>query len=338
MLDKPTTAPKIFAVAMAATLLAACGGSGGESTAKTGALTLGITDAAIDYADELVVQFSGVELKPKGGASFVIDFATPKSLDLLELQGTNRAVILDGEVVPAGEYEWLRLKVNADPNVGGDSWLRREATGEMCELRIPSGAETGLKLVRGFTVGVGTTTDFTVDFDLRKSVVAPPGQSAPTDACAGQAYLLKPALRIVDNLQVGAIAGSVDAGLVATRCTSPSDPPYPGRVYLFGPRAADAVITPDDDDGIENDQNGADAITSAIVDEDTFGYTIGFVPAGNYVVAYTCDLDDPEVDSDAAPVASDSAEAVAFTPTDGIDVSVTAGQIVANVDFAAPTQ
>jgi hypothetical protein len=281
------------------------------------------------------VQFSGVELKPKGGAAFSIDFATPKSLDLLDLQGTNRAVILDGEDVPAGQYEWLRLKVNADPDVGGDSWLRREASGEMCELGIPSGAETGLKLVRGFTVGVGTTTDFTVDFDLRKSVVAPPGQTAATEACAGQAYVLKPALRIVDNLQVGAITGSVDAGLVATSCASPSDPPYPGRVYLFGPRSVDAIVSPDDDDGVESDANGADAITSAIVDKDTFAYTIGFVPVGNYVVAYTCDLDDPAVDADAAPLASDSGEAVAFMPDDGIDVSVTANQVVENVDFAA---
>jgi hypothetical protein len=338
MLHVSTAARKFLVVAISTTLLAACSGGGGDAGAKTGELTLGITDAAIDYADALVVQFTGVELKPKSGAAFSIDFATPKSLDLLDLQGTNRAVIIDGEEVPAGQYEWLRLKVAADPDVGGESWLRRETGGEMCELRIPSGAETGLKLVRGFTVGVGTTTDFTVDFDLRKSVVAPPGQTAATDACAGQAYQLKPTLRIVDNLQVGAITGSVDAGLVATRCASPSGPPYPGRVYLFGPRSADAIIAPDDDDGITNDPNGADAITSAIVDKDTFAYTIGFVPAGNYVVAYTCDLDDPAVDADAVPVASDSGEAVAFTPVDGIDASVTANQTVGNVNFAAVEQ
>ena len=52
-------------------------------------------------------------------------------------------------------------------NVVGDSYVRLETGGEECEMRVPSGDQTGLKLVRGFTVGAGTITDFTIDFDLR---------------------------------------------------------------------------------------------------------------------------------------------------------------------------
>jgi Domain of unknown function (DUF4382) len=321
----------VIGCALALAALAGCGSGGGDSSGPgTGTLRLGLTDAPVDQADAVVVQFTGVELKPRGGTAFSRDFATPKTLDVLALQGTTRALLLDGETVPAGEYEWMRLKVNADPAVR-DSYVT--IGGQECEMRIPSGAETGLKLVRGFTVAAGTLTDFTIDFDLRKSVVQPPGQRADATSCDGQVYLLKPALRIVDNLQVGTITGTVDSNLIAaSRCVASTA--KPGNVYLFGPYAStDPVPVPDDVDG--NPADGADPITTAQVDPDTFQYTIGFVAAGRYVVAYTCDADDATVDADVAPTPPATSETVNFTPPDGTPVDVTANQTV-TVDFTAP--
>jgi hypothetical protein len=326
----PAAASALVVAAIAA--LAGCGGGGGDGPqSRTGTLRLGITDAPVDQADAVVVQFTGVELKPMGGAAFSRDFAVPKTLDVLALQGTARALLLDGESVPAGDYEWMRLKVNADPAVR-DSYVT--IGGQECEMRIPSGAETGLKLVRGFTVGVGTVTDFTIDFDLRKSVVQPPGQRADAAACNGQVYLLKPALRIVDSLQVGTISGTIDSSLLsASGCVASTA--KPGSVYLFGPvTATDPVPTvPDDVDGASAD--GADPITSALVSPDTFKYTIGFVPVGRYVVAYTCDADDSTIDADTVPAPPATGEVVTFTPVNGTTVDVTANQTV-TVDFAAP--
>ena len=320
----------VWVIALAA--LAGCSGGSSDGTqSKTGTLRLGITDAPVDQADAVVVQFTGVELKPAGGAAFSRDFATPKTLDMMVLQGTARAMLLDGESVPAGDYEWMRLKVNADPAVR-DSFVT--IGGQECEMRIPSGAETGLKLVRGFTVGVGTVTDFTIDFDLRKSVVQPPGQRADADTCNGQVYLLKPALRMVDNLQVGTISGTIDSSLLsAPSCVASTA--KPGSVYLFGPVTATdpAPTVPDDVDGVSAD--GADPITSALVSPDTFKYSIGFVPAGRYVVAYTCDADDSTIDADVVPPPPETGEVVTFTPVNGTTVDVTVNQTV-TVDFAAP--
>jgi len=176
---------RILIVATSAALLAACGSSDGDGggQAQTGFLKVGITDAPVDMAAAVVVKFTGVELKPQGGPAFSIDFPTPKSLDLIQLQGEDRALLLDGEEILAGEYEWMRLKVEADPNVAGDSYLQLEQSGAECEMRIPSGDQTGLKLIHGFTIGGGTTTDFTIDFYLRKSIVAPPGQTTIVDTC-----------------------------------------------------------------------------------------------------------------------------------------------------------
>jgi hypothetical protein len=323
---------RFLVVATSAALLAACGSSDGDGGGQpeTGFLTVGITDAPVDMAAAVVVKFTGVELKPQGGPAFSIDFDVPKSLDLIQLQGEDRALLLDGEEIDAGAYEWMRLKVVADPNVQGDSYLQLTETGSECEMRIPSGDQNGLKLIRGFTIGVGSTTDFTIDFDLRKSIVAPPGQRTIVDTCNNQAFMLKPVLRMVDNLQVGSIAGDVDPTLIGARCGGSGLEPYPGNVYLFGPIPAGATATPDDYDGVD------DALTSAMVDPDTFRYTIGFVPAGDYRVAYTCDLDRTDIDAGAPGVPPEDAETVLFTPPEGILVTVTANA-TREVDFGAPT-
>lgn len=68
--------PKVARIAKSsflssALLLAACGG--GDS-AKTGTLSLNVTDAPVDAAAEVVVAFTGVSIKPQSGPAFDIDF------------------------------------------------------------------------------------------------------------------------------------------------------------------------------------------------------------------------------------------------------------------------
>lgn len=336
----PVLATRTALVSALMLALAACGGGssgGGTKAGSTGVLKLGITDSPIDVAESVVVQFAGVELKPRDGEAFSVDFTNnglpaPKTLDLLSLQGGKRAMLLDGAVVPAGEYEWMRLKVNVDPALP-DSYVG--IAGQQCEMRIPSGAETGLKLIRGFTVGVGTTTDMTIDFDLRKSVLAPPGQRTDPMLCGGQAYMLKPVLRVVDNLEVGSVAGRVDPALMANRACAAPESTNAGVVYLFGPYTTPTPVA-DDLDGSSAD--GADPIVTANVDKATFQYAIGFVPKGKYVVAYSCDRDDATVDADTdqsatPPPAVD--EVVNFEPAVGRPIEVMAGQAT-QADFAPP--
>src|SRR5262245_22348665 len=102
---------KTCALAAMCAALAACGDDGGS----TGQITVAVTDSPVDYAEAVVVQFTGVELKPSGGEVITRDFTTPKTIDLRALDGGERVLLLDGEEVPAGEYSWMRLKVVADP-------------------------------------------------------------------------------------------------------------------------------------------------------------------------------------------------------------------------------
>ena len=131
-------------IALTAAMLtvAGCSGGGSDEGSKpqTGTLKIGLSDAPVDAAEAVVVQFTGVELKPANGRG-IFSRLRAKTIDVLAYQGTERAMLLDGETVPAGEYQWMRLKVNADPDVAGDSYMTVD--GAQCEMRIPSGDETG---------------------------------------------------------------------------------------------------------------------------------------------------------------------------------------------------
>jgi hypothetical protein len=248
--------------------LAACGGEDGP-----GRLHLAVTDAPLDDATAVVVEFEAVEVQPMGGAPARFEMSAPKQVDLLALQGGLAEPLLNDVPLPSGRYQWLRLMVVAD----GDSTRSRITLedGSVHALRIPSGAETGLKLVQGFTVPAGGLADFTVDFDLRKSVHRTGG--------ATPEYLLRPTLRLVDNTLVGDIAGSVAAALITPDCAP--------AVYVYT-----GNVVPDDIDGA-----GVEPVTTATVGLDpgtgAWTYRAAFLLPGEYTVAFTCDADADEPDT-----------------------------------------
>jgi hypothetical protein len=277
---------KLWLPSLLSALLVACGG-GGESpvpTASTGSIFLTLTDAPVDDAAEVVIVFTGVELQRSQGAAVTINFDTPRSIDLLKFRNGVTTTLLDGVSIAAGQYSGLRLLLTAQQNLQSGSYIRLR-DGRQFPLFIPSGAETGLKLVRPFVVAQGGATRLLVDFDLRKSVVAPPGQ-APN-------WFLRPALRLVDELQVGSLTGSVDlAALAAAQERTPATC-RPG-VYVYTGSGA----TPDDMDGSSTD--GPDPLVYLpLTVPDQVGtaatYTVRFLEPGAYTVAATCYF---EVDAD----------------------------------------
>ena len=187
-------------------IIAAC--SGGGNNDDTGSVTLRVTDAPIGDVTNVFVQFTGVTLKPADGSAIEFSFDDPdtvaietKTIDLLALQGMASQPLIEGEEVPAGKYNQIRLHVNAEFDGKMDSYVVLDGGGEE-ELRIPSGSESGLKLNTPFTVAAGTSdiavgddeSIYTIDFNLAKSVINPDGQPG---------YFLKPVLRLVQNIDTG---------------------------------------------------------------------------------------------------------------------------------------
>ncbi|MDQ2075745.1 DUF4382 domain-containing protein [Marinimicrobium sp. ABcell2] len=268
--------------------LVACGGSDPaeenrgsdtDSSNDTGSFTLDVTDAAVDLASQVVVEFSGVSIKPAAGDVVTFEFDQAMSIDLLALQGSASQNLVANAEVPAGDYEWIELHVNAENDGVLDSYVELK-TGNVLELSIPSGAQSGLRLVSGFTVNAGGHADFTVDVDLRKSIILP-----PTNILDGA--LFRPALRLIDNTTSGTVTGEVESELLTAYCEDPAN--QAGAVYVFS--GADASVS---------DVRGSDSdpLTTALVnyEDGEYRYEVGFLAEGEYTLAYTCDAykDDPE--------------------------------------------
>lgn len=268
--------------------LYACGGSGtsgntsggrGGSSLIPGTLTVGITDASVDSAEEVWIQFSGVTLQPSNGNAIDLTFDNVKNINLLTLQGSLYTDLISNEVIPIGRYDWIRLHVNANNDSVNDSYIKLN-DGSIHELWIPSGSETGLKISTGFDLLSPETLNLMIDFDLRKSVVLRNGS-----------YTLRPTLRMVDITDSGTIIGIIDSSLLTSPDCSGADPATGYAVYLF----EGTNTTPVD---MRNGNSGP--FTSANVELNVssgdYGYEIGFVPAGDYTLAFTCqaELDDPD--------------------------------------------
>lgn len=270
---------KILSISSFVMALSACGGgSSGSGDAQTGSFSLDVTDAPTTEFEKVLITFTGVTIKPVDGDAVVFDFESPKELDLLQLQGGVSAPLLEGVEIVAGDYEWIRLTLNEDE-------LRAYKTGSDSEYKlfVPSGGQTGLKLVRGFTVTQGGENNFTIDFDVRKSIVNPKGASNGAD------YFLKPALRLVDNLEVGSLSGDVDYGSI-NQNTNLAACDYEGSVYIYEGENTTPV-----DLNVNLDNNPLMVVpVEKNLDTGLYDYTAAFLKAGDYTVSYSCQADDNE--------------------------------------------
>jgi len=296
--------------------LAACGGSssgvpgndvGDQSpppatgspppSGTMGVLNLSVSDAPIKDAAKVCVRFDGIELKHADSDDReTIDFDQPEVVNLLANQGANSHPIVTGAEVPAGEYEWIRLKVQAERGLGGgandgdptselcddateNSYLVRDSGG-VFNLFIPSGSQRGLQLIKDIIIPVNRSGDYTAEWDLGKSFNGPPGQLPDV--------MMKPVVKLVANNEVGTLVGQVADELVVSESC---DAEFVPSVYVF-------------DDGVEpnpfNDPFAEDdAVATGLVEvqeqEDgppQWRYSIGFLLAGNYEAAFTCNGDD----------------------------------------------
>ena len=272
--------------------LAGCGGSGSGTM-----MSLSVADAPVDGAEKVVVVFSGVELVPGSGSPVTINFASPKTIDLLNDSGTASAVLFS-QPIPPGSYGQIRLLVVADGDPGNSYIVLSD--GSMHGLMVPSGAQTGLKLVSGFTVPDSGVVDYTIDFDLRQAIVCQPGLSPQC--------FLKPVERLVNNTTVGNIQGQVANTLVTTGCT-------PG-VYLY----AGTVSAPEDMNSAAPAGDTNQPIASKVpvaTSTPPYYYQFTFLTPGSYTLAFTCQAAQDN------PAQADPA--VTFSPVKS-GIAVTAGQ------------
>lgn len=270
---------------------------GCNSSSDNATLSLGVADTPVDGATSVVVTFTGVQLQGSGGAALEYDFATPKQIDLLKQQGSNSASLLSGVSIPAGKYQWIRLMVDMSQSTITTS------DGNAHQLRIPSGDQTGLKLVSGFTLAAGDIANFTIDFNLRQSITL-----------ANGVYILKPALRLMDNQQVGTLSGSVSNTFVIGS-VAVSDPTCSPAVYIYSGTA----VTPVDINATSSVQPVATASVNLDTTTGNYTYTQAYLAPGDYTLAMVCAANDDPSTTDTLTFSATKAAAITANQTTTVD-------------------
>ena len=171
----------LLAVAASAALVA-CGGGGDSGVAPApgpglGTLRVALTDAPACGFDEVNVtvervrahQSSSAGENDAGWTDIVVNPA--RKIDLLSLQN-GVLVDLGQATVPAGNYTQMRLVLVSNKTVPMSNTVKPTGGSEM-ELDTPSAAQSGLKLINGFTIEPNKTTYLVLDFDACRSIVTP---------------------------------------------------------------------------------------------------------------------------------------------------------------------
>jgi uncharacterized protein DUF4382 len=264
---------KIACLAAGAMSLIACSGGGG--TDGTSTITVSLMDAPVDDVTAVNVEIAALWLKAPGSAAKQLKMSqTPMKVNLLDLTDKSAAILIDGQSIDAGSYEWLDMDVNADFDGVLDSFVVTK-TGGYEEIRVPSGR---VRLVGGFEVAANQAVQLLFDWDLRKGLVDPPGQPG---------FLLKPAFRVIDVHELGKLGGTV----ALTTLNATGDPngcladdpnlDIGNAVYVF----AGSNITPDDIDGVDPDPIAVIPVEPNSTGDYTY-HTV--ITPGTYTIAFTC--------------------------------------------------
>jgi hypothetical protein len=296
----------LMAVSLGA-LVSACGtdsSSGDSSSAGAGAATRGVTvttssgdspsgsnfslrvtDAPIDNLVKVVIQFTAIEMKLESGEWFKYTLPAPQPIDLLSLQGLTTADLLINMPIKPGDYKQLRFIVDNAPMANHVE----KVGGGVENLDIPNGSTVGLKVRQKFTIPNNRQMNFTVDFDLRKSV--------KRNRSNGR-YRLKPKMRFAVDTDVGLIRGAVAPILLIDPSCSDVDVDTHNAVYVYNGHN----LIPDDINELSL-LNVEPTTTTTINYNPVNGlylYEAAFLPAGDYTVAFTCNsnLEDLEADDD----------------------------------------
>jgi hypothetical protein len=262
-----------------------------EDSQGTTVLSLGFSDALPEDLKQVVIEVDSITFRRSGADDVVVERFTLPALnlvsadtfqvDLLQYRGRNQLVVITDLELPSGNYGQVQIKV-----LGGDvnrSYVQR-SDDTLAALSVSGGVLTlpGASFAR-------SNQAYTVEFSLAQSLRV---QSPDT------LYLMSAqGIRLENNATAASLSGRVDSSLFdsVSPCSEKTDPAQGNRIYLYqgsrqsGKRLGD-VFTGSSTATVPTDVLAPFAVASLVRNSLTanWEYVFGFLPAGDYTMAFAC--------------------------------------------------
>ncbi len=301
-----------------------------EDSRGTTTLSLGFSDALPEDLKQVVIEVDSITFRRTGVEDVLVDRFTIPALDLtsvdtfqvnlLQYRGRNQLVVVTDLELESATYSQVLIRV-----IGSDvnrSYVQ-QADDTLRELTVPGGVLTlpGPALARG-------EQDYTVEFSLAQSLQG---------EASGELYLMTTeGVRLENNATAASLSGRVDSSLFDTvsPCSEKLEPTEGNRLYLYEGRPESArrlgdVYTSNSGTTVPADAVAPFAVASLVQNSLTanWEYVFGFLPAGDYTLAFACNTaaDDsinfdglvvPQPDNQVYPVTLAAGAAVVCDVTD----------------------
>jgi hypothetical protein len=192
-------------------ITASCSGGGSGSAGGIGTLSLSLTDSSLEGFQAFYVTIVRAEVHLKGNDNVKKNWQqvemprSPLTVNLMELVGGIRLELGIAELW-SGQYTQMRLIIGETADDGLNILSQKHPAANymidendaIIDLKIPSGLNTGIKIVHGFTINSGQTTELILDFIASDSLVK-----------ANDKIILKPTIKVAEMPEYAIVRGNV---------------------------------------------------------------------------------------------------------------------------------
>lgn len=261
-------------------------------------LTLGFSDAALENLEQVVIEVDSISFRRSGFDDVVVDTFTISEqnlvgadtfqVDLLSYRGRNQLLVIEDLELETGTYSEIVITILGDDL--NYSYVE-ESDGTLKAVNVAAAGLSlpGVQLVSGAQA-------FTVEFGLARAL--------QYQVTADSYLLTNVGVRVEDNSQAASLTGRVNSSLfdTATPCDEKIDPESGNRIYIYkGTSVLDEqladVYTSASANAVPDDAIAPFAVATLAENVLTGGwdYAFGFLPSGDYTLAFSCDSagDDP---------------------------------------------
>lgn len=272
-----------------------CSGSSNNDNGNNSAsLTLGFSDSLPEELSEVVLNVTAITFRRSGANDTIVNNFTISGLDetnasdfqvdLLDYQGSDQLLVLQGFRLEPGQYEQIFLDFIVGSN--SNTYVTVNEDSSQQPLDVPP---DGRLVLNGFDLAAGPQT-YTIDFELARSL--------SLDDTSGY-ELTAEGIRLVNNDTDASLSGVVESTLLDTElaCVDKAVPTEGSRVYLY--RSSNVtvdqmtdVFTSDSEDTPDPGSVLAPFAVASVKEDDeetgVYRYAFGFLPTGQYTLGFSC--------------------------------------------------